>query len=296
MSLWQCPQFIFLIMGIVIIFSSLATYAIGNKYIDDPYQVSLIVIFFTLVLFVLAAILSKSFEKLAEANRMKSEFVSVVSHQLRSPLSNLKWVIGLLLSGRIDKVSGKQLEYFKILKENSNRMEELVSDLLIVSRIEQGKLLTKVEGISLGDMIEDHLRKLDIFIKASNVEMVFSAEKNLPKLLADVSQIKLIIENLLDNAIRYSKEKGKVKISLKKEGRCLRFEIKDEGVGIPLEDQKYIFQKFFRSSNALRHKTEGSGLGLYIVKSIIDKMEGKINFSSQEGKGSTFWFTLPIPR
>ena len=295
-SLWQCPQFIFLIMGIVIIFSSLATYAIGNKYIDDPYQVSLIVIFFTLVLFVLAAILSKSFEKLAEANRMKSEFVSVVSHQLRSPLSNLKWVIGLLLSGRIDKVSGKQLEYFKILKENSNRMEELVSDLLIVSRIEQGKLLTKVEGISLGDMIEDHLRKLDIFIKASNVEMVFSAEKNLPKLLADVSQIKLIIENLLDNAIRYSKEKGKVKISLKKEGRCLRFEIKDEGVGIPLEDQKYIFQKFFRSSNALRHKTEGSGLGLYIVKSIIDKMEGKINFSSQEGKGSTFWFTLPIPR
>ena len=295
-SLWQCPQFIFLIMGIVIIFSSLATYAIGNKYIDDPYQVSLIVIFFTLVLFVLAAILSKSFEKLAEANRMKSEFVSVVSHQLRSPLSNLKWVVGLLLSGRIDKVSGKQLEYFKILKENSNRMEELVSDLLIVSRIEQGKLLTKVEGISLGDMIEDHLRKLDIFIKASNVEMVFSAEKNLPKLLADVSQIKLIIENLLDNAIRYSKEKGKVKISLKKEGRCLRFEIKDEGVGIPLEDQKYIFQKFFRSSNALRHKTEGSGLGLYIVKSIIDKMEGKINFSSQEGKGSTFWFTLPIPR
>lgn len=295
-SLWQCPQFIFLIMGIVIIFSSLATYAIGSKYIDNPYQVSLIVIFFTLVLFILAAILSKSFEKLAEANRMKSEFVSVVSHQLRSPLSNLKWVIGLLLSGRIDKVSGKQLEYFKILKENSNRMEELVSDLLIVSRIEQGKLLTKMEGVSLGDMIEDHLRRLDIFIKASNVEMVFSAEKNLPKLLADVSQIKLIIENLLDNAIRYSKEKGKVKISLKKEGRCLRFEIKDEGVGIPLEDQKYIFQKFFRSSNALRHKTEGSGLGLYIVKSIIDKMEGKINFSSQEGKGSTFWFTLPIPR
>lgn len=295
-SLWQCPQFIFLIMGIVIIFSSLATYAIGNRYIDDPYQVSLIVIFFTLVLFILAAILSKSFEKLAEANRMKSEFVSVVSHQLRSPLSNLKWVIGLLLSGRVDKVSGKQLEYFKILKENSNRMEELVSDLLIVSRIEQGKLLTKMEGVSLGDMIEDHLRKLDIFIKASNVEMVFSAEKNLPKLLADVSQIKLIIENLLDNAIRYSKEKGKVKIYLKKEGRCLRFEIKDEGVGIPLEDQKYIFQKFFRSSNALRHKTEGSGLGLYIVKSIVDKMGGKINFSSQEGKGSTFWFTLPIPR
>jgi len=294
--LWQCPQFIFLIMGIVIIFSSLAIYAIGNRYINDPYQVSLIVIFFTLILFVLAAILSKSFEKLAEANRMKSEFVSVVSHQLRSPLSNLKWAIGLLLSGRVDKVSGKQLEYFKILKENSNRMEELVSDLLVVSRIEQGKLLTRVEEISLGDMIRDLIRRLDVFIKASNVKIVFSEEKNLPKLLADISQIKLIIENLLDNAIRYGKEKGRIEISLRKEDRSLRFGIKDEGLGIPLEDQQYIFQKFFRSSNALRYKTEGSGLGLYIVKSIIDKMGGKINFNSQEGKGSTFWFTLPIPR
>ena len=110
----------------------------------------------------------------------------------------------------------------------------------------------------------------------------------------DPSQIKLVLETLLDNAIRYSKEKGKVNIKLIKENNDLYFEIKDNGVGIPIKDQKYIFQKFFRSGNALRHKTEGSGLGLFISRSIIKKLGGKIKFNSEEGMGSTFWFTIPI--
>lgn len=296
LSLWQCPQFIFLIMGIVIICSSLVTYAIGNRYIEDPYLVSMVVIIITLVLFVLAVAITKSFERLAEASRMKSEFVSIVSHQLRSPLSNLKWTIGLLLSGRISKVSGKQMEYFKILKENSKRMEELVSDLLTVSRIEQGKFPTRAEEFSLENLVRELIGRLEVFADAANVKINFKAEKNLPKAFGDISQVKLVVENLLDNAVRYSKEKGIIRIKIGEKNRCLYFEIEDNGVGIPLDDQKYIFQKFFRSSNALRHKTEGSGLGLYIVKSIVEKIGGKVNFDSQEGRGSTFWFTLPIKK
>ena len=294
LSLWQCPQFLFLIMGLVIICSSLATYAIGSKYIEDPLIVALIVLVLSAILFIIAAIITRSFERLAEANRMKSEFVSIVSHQLRSPLSNLKWVIELLMSGRISKVTPKQSEYFKILKENSERMEELVSDLLIVSRIEQGKLPPKKEWISLKNLIEKLIREIEVFAKASNVKIEFNSEKNLPQIFADPSQLKLVIENLLDNAVRYIKGKGKVKIKLEKRGKNLYFEIKDNGVGIPKTDQKYIFQKFFRSGNIMRQQTEGSGLGLYIAKSIINKTGGEIGFSSQEEKGSTFWFTLPI--
>ena len=294
LSLWQCPQFLFLIMGGIIIVSSLATYAIGNRYIEDPLIIALVVIFITTLLFIIAFIITQSFERLVEANRMKSEFVSIVSHQLRSPLSNLKWVIELLMSGRISSVSEKQTEYFRILKENSERMKELVSDLLTVSRIEQGKLSLKKERISLQGLIEKVIKEVEIFSKASNVEISFDSEENLPQIIIDPDQIKLVIGNLLDNAIRYIKERGKAEIDLKKKNDNLYVEVKDNGVGIPKDDQKYIFQKFFRSGNIKRHRTEGSGLGLYIAKSIIEKSGGKMGFKSQEGIGSTFWFILPI--
>ena len=294
LSFWQCPQFLFLLMGIVIIASILISYAIGRRYVEDPQIVALIVILITLILFIISTVIIRSFERLAEASRMKTEFVSVVSHQLHSPLSNLKWAIELLMSGRISLVSKKQLEYLRILKENSEKMKELVSDLLIVSRIEQGKLPLKKKTISLKDLVEKSIKEMEIFAKASNVKIELKAEKNLPLILTDSTQLKLIINNLLDNAIRYIREKGKIEIKLSKNKNNLYFEIKDNGVGIPKEDQKFIFQKFFRSENIMRYQTEGSGLGLFIVKSIVEKLGGKINFKSQEGRGSTFWFTLPI--
>lgn len=294
LPIWQCPHFLFLVMGIIIIGSTLTVYAIGGRYVEDPQVVALIVLLVTAILFTIAVIITRSFERLAEANRMKSEFISVVSHQLRSPLSNLRWVIELLTSGRVNGVSEKHLEYFKILKENSARMRELVSDLLIVSRIETANLSLKKKEISLEDLVRKIIEELESFAKASNVKVEFRTQENLPKVLADPSQIRLVIENLLDNAIRYIKEKGKAEIKLEKIDKDCRFEIKDTGVGIPKEDQKYIFQKFFRSENVMRYQTQGSGLGLYITKSIVKRSGGKIGFKSQEGIGSTFWFTLPI--
>lgn len=294
LSPWQCPQFLFLIMGIIIIVSILFAYAIGTKYIEDPYLVALVVIGIALVLLILAFIIAQSFEKLAEANRMKSEFVSIVSHQLRSPLSNLKWTIDLLLSEKVELEEKKELEYLKILEENAQRMGDLISDLLIVSRIEQGRFSPRNESIFLKGLIDKVIEEANIFSKAVNAEISFKPEENLPKFFFDPSQIKMVITNLLDNAIRYIKDKGKIEIKLAKKGKNLYFEIKDNGVGIPQNDQKYIFQKFFRSQNVLKWQTNGSGLGLYIAKSIIEKTGGRIGFKSQEGIGSTFWFTLPI--
>ena len=294
LPLWQCPQFLFLVMGIIIIATSLLTYSIGTKYIEDPEIVVLIVLFLVTVLFIIAFTITRSFERLAEVSRMKSEFIDVVSHQLRSPLTNLKWAVDFLLSEELGKIGEKESEYFQILKENSTRMEELVSDLITVSRLETTTLPLEKQEISLENLIKETIFKFKPFAKSANIEIEFKPPKDSPKVLADPSQIKQVLENLLDNAIRYTKEKGRVEMKLEKKQKNLYFEIKDQGVGIPKEDQKYIFQKFFRSKNVLRERTKGSGLGLYIVKSIIERSGGKIGFESQEGVGSTFWFTLPI--
>jgi signal transduction histidine kinase len=294
LSPWECPQFLFLIMGIVIIASAISAYMIGTRYIEEPLIVSLIVLILVAVLFSVAFIITRSVERLSEANRMKSEFISIATHQLRSPLANLRWTIELLTSGKLGKIEEKQITYFKVLKENINRMQESISDLLTVSRIEAAKLPIKKRSFSIKRLIKDLISEYNSFAKASNVKIFLNIENNFPKIFSDYFQVRLVLENLLDNAIRYIDEKGKVEINLSKKGRNIYFSIKDNGVGIPKEEQKYIFKKFFRSKNILRYQTHGSGLGLYISKSIIQKLRGKIGFKSKEGLGSTFWFSLPI--
>ena len=296
LSLWQCPQFLFLVMGLIIVISSLFAYAFGTRYIEDPLIVALIIQFLAGILLVIAVIISRSFERLAEASRLKSEFISIVSHQLRSPLSNLKWTIELLMSGKLGKIEEQQTEYFKIIKENSNRMHELVSDLLTVSRIESAKLPFKKEEFSMQELVKNLINEYRSLAAAYNVKVVFDENNDLPHVFSDPSRIKLVMENLLDNAVRYTKKGGETKIELSQKNNNICFSIKDSGVGIPEKDKKYIFQKFFRSENALRYQTKGSGLGLYISKSIIKKAKGKIGFQSVENQGSTFWFTLPLKK
>jgi len=296
LSLWQCPQFLFLIMGLIIIASTLSAYAIGTKYLGDPFLAALVTIAVTFALFVIAFVIVQSFDKLAEVSRTKSEFISIISHQLRSPLSNLKWAVEILMSGRLGQLADKQTEYFKILKENSSRMHELINDLLTVSRIETAKIPFKKEEFSLREMIESLVSEFRSFAESSNVQIkvLMDDAENPFRIFNDPRQLRQVIENLLDNAVRYIKDKGEVILEIKNYKNRLCLKIIDNGVGIPKADRKYIFQKFFRSESALRHQTEGSGLGLYIAKAIIERLGGKIKFSSQEGRGSTFWITIPM--
>jgi signal transduction histidine kinase len=294
LSAWQCPQFLFLIMGLFIIASSVITYLIGVRYLDNPEIAAFAVMAITAVLFIIAYLVTRSFERLAEASRLKSEFIDIVSHQLRSPLTNLRWTVDLLSMGKSGCSQKEKEEYLAIIQENVKRMLELVNDLLVVSRIEQGVFPQRKQEISVGDLFLEMISGVKIYAEALNVKINFQPQDNLPKIIADLSQLKIVIENLLDNALRYSKSGGEVEIKIERKGNKLLFKIKDAGVGISEKDKKFIFQKFFRGENVLKKQTQGSGLGLFVVKSIVEKSRGKIWFDSEEGNGTAFYFNLPI--
>jgi signal transduction histidine kinase len=293
-SLWQCPSFLFFIMGIFIVFVSLTLYFIGTKFIQTPEIVALIVLSIAAILLIISFIITSSFERLAEANRLKSEFISIASHQLRTPISNFKWTLELFFSGKLGKISEKQVEYLKILKENSERMIEMLKDLLVVSKLETASFPLKKEKFSLVELTKNVVNHFKNLASAYNVKIRTFFQENLPQTFASKEQIKLVIENLLENAIFYTKGKGQVDIKIEKRGKMLYFEIRDNGIGIPKEDQKFIFEKFFRASNVSKYQTRGTGLGLFISKKIIQRSGGKIGFESRENKGSKFWFYLPI--
>lgn len=293
-SLWQCPQFLFLIMGLFIISSSAGTYFIGARFIEDPIIVAMVVLTIAAVLFILSFAITQSFEKLAEVSRMKSEFIGVVTHQLRSPLTNLKWAVELISSDDFVKDKEKEEEYHSVLKENISRMMELVEELLIVSKIEQGVLVLHKKEVDFKELIDGMISRFKFFAVASNITINFYPGENLPNIFIDPQQVKLVVENLIDNAIRYTKGGGTVEIWLENKGKFLQFKIKDQGVGIPEEDKKYIFQKFFRAENILKDQVRGTGLGLFVAKSIVDNSGGTIWFESETNKGTTFYFTLPI--
>ena len=172
-------------------------------------------------------------------------------------------------------------------------MQESISDLLIVSRIEAAKLPIKKKLFSIKELTKNLIAEYKPFAQASNVEILLKAE-NLPRIFSDPLQIDLVIDNLLDNAVRYIEKKGKVEIDISRKGKNIHFLIKDTGVGIPKEEQKRVFQKFFRSKKIVKHQTQGSGLGLYMSKVIIERLKGKMGFNSKEEQGSTFWFLIPI--
>ena len=292
LPLWECPQFLFLLMGIIIMIVIVVSFLIASRQIEDPQLVVLIVLSLSALLVIIDYIIIRSFEKLAEVSRAKMEFISVITHQLRSPITNIKYSLEMLTS---EKLSEKDKEeYFRILKENTERTGDLINNILTVSRISLGTFKLRKEKISIIDLVEETILEFKPLLGASNTTLEFEKQKELPKIFSDPFWLKEVFRNLLDNSIRYQKNKGFIKLTLRKQGKNIYFQISDSGVGIPERDQKYIFQKFFRARNAFRYQTIGTGLGLYIVKEIIKKMKGKIDFKSKENKGTTFWFTLPI--
>ncbi len=231
-------------------------------------------------------------EKIVE--RLKTEFVSLSAHQLRTPLSAIKWSLSLLKEKGLKEKEKQDL--IEKLWLSNERMIKLVNDLLNVTRIEEGRYLYKPKPKDFIEIVKQVILPLTDLAQRKDVKLEYSFPKNIiPKANIDEEKIALCVENLIDNAIHYTHAGGTVMISVKydKKKKEILFSIQDTGVGIPKAQQKRIFTKFFRSENVTKIETEGSGLGLFIAKNIIYSHKGRIWFESQEGRGTVFYFTLP---
>jgi len=234
-------------------------------------------------------------EKIVE--RLKTEFVSISAHQLRTPLSAIKWTLKMLLDEDLGKITNEQKEFLEKTYRSNERMIALINSLLNVTRIEEGRFLYKPVLEDIKKIVEFVVDSFKDEIARKQIKFRFTkSKKPLPKVLVDSEKIKLVIHNLIDNAIRYTFFKGTVSISLKHKDKQIEFRIKDTGLGIPKNQQGRVFKKFFRGVNAVRLETEGSGLGLFIAKNIIEAHGGKIWFESKENQGATFYFTLPVKK
>ena len=292
-ELWQRPGFLFALMGVINIASMLSVYVAVSKY-NSPELIIGSVSVVSILIFVIGGAVIKSVEKVTEVSKMKSEFVSIASHQLKAPLSGIRWSTDILLDDKSKMLNDKQEEYLKDIQDNTTRMIRLVNDLLDVSRIEFGKMNMNVQEVDLKKIAEDTIKELNSFAKANNAELKLNINENIDKVKTDPVRIKLVIQNFIDNAIKYiGSKKGLIKICLKNEGENIFCSVTDNGVGISKKEQKKIFDKFFRGSGIVKKQTIGTGLGLYIAKAAIESSEGEVGFSSEEGKGSVFWFRLP---
>ncbi len=228
-------------------------------------------------------------------SRSKSEFISIAAHQLRTPLSAVKWAMRLIIDGDLGDLLPEQLKLIKRGYDTNEKMILLVNDLLNVARIEDGRFGYEFKKADFIKTVEEVISNVSILAKERNITLEFEKPKEyLDPFVFDANKMPLALQNLIDNAIKYTPPGGNVKVSIEKKGKYIEIRVKDSGVGIPNDQRKRLFSKFFRARNVLRMQTAGSGLGLFIVKNIITRHGGKIDVKSKEGEGSTFYFTLPI--
>lgn len=229
-----------------------------------------------------------------EVDRMKSEFISLASHQLRTPLSAIKTYTHMLAEGYMGELNDSQKKSLSTIIGASNRMNELISTLLNITRIESGTISPTPKMVKLDNVIRQVLPELLLMAEAKNISVILEISTTLRnRIKTDPLIVQEVITSLVSNAIKYTPKSGEVRILVKPRRADILVEVHDSGWGIPTYDQDQVFSKFFRSQNIVKRETNGTGLGLYLAKGLVDVLGGKIWFTSQEKVGTSFFFTLP---
>jgi signal transduction histidine kinase len=231
-------------------------------------------------------------------DRTKSEFIALTSHQLRTPISAIRWSSEMLLSGDGGRLTSEQHENIQGIEDSNKRLGAIVDTMLLVASLDLGHLDVKAEPIDVPKLAQTILAEEQKRARNKNMQVTEVYEPNLGKVRLDKRVTTVILSNVLSNAFKYTPEGGNVAVTISRQAgaktKALLIEVADSGLGIPKSQQADIFAKMFRADNAKAKDTDGTGLGLYVVKALLDRLGGKIWFESREGQGTTFWISLPV--
>ncbi len=236
--------------------------------------------------------LQKTNDKLKALDQAKDEFISMASHQLRTPLTSVKGYVSMVLDGDVGKINKQQKELLDQAFTSSQRMVYLISDLLNVSRLRTGKFVIENKETNLAELVQGEIQQLTEAAAARDLKLVYKKPKRFPVVMMDETKIQQVVMNFVDNALYYTPKGGTITVEIKETPKSIEFTSTDTGIGISKDAQKNLFGKFFRADNAKKARPDGTGLGLYMAKKVIVAQGGSLIFHSEEGKGSTFGFSL----
>lgn len=236
--------------------------------------------------------LKKANEKLIALDQTKDDFISMASHQLRTPLTAIKGYVSMVMEGDVGKITKQQHKLLDQAFLSSQRMVYLIADLLNVSRLKTGKFVIEAKPTNLADLVEGELSQLTETIKAKKLRLTYKKPKNFPLIMLDDTKTRQVVMNFVDNAIYYTPENGKIDVIVEEKEKTVEFRVVDNGIGVPKSEQHNLFGKFFRAGNARKARPDGTGLGLFMAKKVIIAQGGTLIFKSEENKGSTFGFSF----
>ena len=229
-------------------------------------------------------------QKLKELDETKDDFISMASHQLRTPLTSVKGYISMIMEGDAGKINHTQREMLGQAFFSSQRMVYLIADLLNVSRLKTGKFVIESAPVDLSVVVEEELGQLEETAASRDLKLIYDKPKHFPLLMLDEVKTRQVIMNFVDNAIYYTPQGGQIDVRLTDKESVIELRVTDDGIGVPRSEQPHLFTKFYRAGNARKARPDGTGLGLFMAKKVIVAQSGSLIFESKEGKGSTFGF------
>lgn len=291
LSFWQWPPVIFAIMIVVTLG---VTFFVSSQFILGIREAVLIVAILGVFYLLFGYFIFSSFRKMVEAQRMEEQMYFLTSKQLKAPLQGLEDAAQFLEKEM--RPDERVRSHISEIQDSTRKMKRAVDFFLQIREFEKGEAEIELESFKLGDLIRSEIEDFNELVRDTGFDLILEIPSNLPRARGNRDKVGIVIQNYIDNAVKYSPAGGRITIKVERRQDEIKFSVSDQGIGISEKDKKFVFKKYFRASNAKGIIGKGTGMGLYISKLIIEACGGEVGFESEKDAGSEFWFTLPASR